>query len=184
MVNHLPILREGHIDYDLVHHRDRIFCLHIHEYLSKACLRIGVHRHPVDVGKAHRLLHYKVDASPQTGAHQPRHYVPAITVARLPDPDRLRIMPETGYPYHILLSLLHGRTDYNLHQVVSRPGLAGYIETMRNHSVVRMAEMLSVQPDIGYAVYPFEVQHQLLPVLQRRSIEMAAVHPLVTLPLA
>ena len=106
MVDHLSILGEGHVYHYLVHHRHRILCLDIHEYLCKASLRIGVHRHPVHVRQAHRLFHYKVDASPQARANEPRHYVPSVAVARLPDPDRLGVMTETGDPYHILLGLL------------------------------------------------------------------------------
>ena len=156
----------------------------VHEYLGVAGCRIGIYRHPMHVRQAYRILHDQVDAPPEAGAHESRHNVPAIAVTRLPDPHRLGVMAETGYPYHMLLGFLDCGTDYHLHQIVTCPRLARDVETMRDHGVVGVAQMLPIQPDVRDAVYPFEVQHQPLSVLQRRDIEMAAVHPLVSLPLA
>ena len=139
------------------------------------------------VTQMYGFQHLQFHAAPQSGAHQPRHDVPAVGVGCTARVDRLDLCEiEADRGRDVLAAFDYRRTDVNLQRVLFADGFQrlGDVETMLDEHVVGRSDLPAVDPDVGITVDAVEIELDMVAVGMFGRGERAAVTPLVTLPRA
>lgn len=129
--------------------------------------------------------HLQLHAAPQSGAHQPRHDVPAVGVGRAARVDRLDLCEiDADRRRNVLASFDHRRADVDLQRVLFAGGFQrlGDIETVLDEHIVGRSDLPAVDPDVGITVDAVEIELDMVAVGMLGRGERAAVTPLVTFP--
>ena len=135
----------------------------------------------------HGFQHLQLHAAPQSGAHQPRHDVPAVGVGRTACVDRFDLCEiDADRRRNVLAALDHRRTDVNLQRVFFAGGFQrfGHIEAVFDEHVVGRSDLTAVDPDVGITDDTVEIEPDAVAVRMFGGGERAAVTPLVTFPRA
>ena len=105
----LPATGNGDVRIDIVEGPERHMRLDVEILRGGPVLKRNLLSHPVDVHQADGIQYLDLDAAPESGAHEPGHYVPAVGARRTAGVDRL-VIREIAYadgPQEMFLGLQH-----------------------------------------------------------------------------